>query len=63
MLASPAMRAFGRSLQVLGLVLPITGLLLALQSRSGMDAMGYEFGLLALGAGVFWIGLTIQRRA
>lgn len=57
------MRTLGRALQVLGLVLPLTGLLLALQSGRSMDAMSWEFGLLVAGVAVFWAGLQIQRRA
>jgi hypothetical protein len=50
---------FGRALQFLGLSLPITGLLMGLQSQ-GSEAMQYEFGLLALGAAVFFIGWKMQ---
>ena len=57
------MRGFGRALQTVGLVLPLTGLMMSLSSRGGMDAMSFEFGLLAGGVALFWIGLTIQRRA
>ena len=57
------MRTLGRGLQALGLVLPLTGLMMALQAGGGMDAMSYEFGLLVLGVVVFWIGLQIQKKA
>ncbi len=56
------MRALGRGLQALGLVLPLTGLFMSLQKGGGMDAMSYEFGLLVLGVIVFWIGWEIQKR-
>ena len=57
------MRALGRGLQTLGLVLPLTGLLMSLQKGGGIDAMSYEFGLLVLGVIVFWVGLQIQKKA
>ena len=56
------MHALGRALQVLGLVLPLTGLMLSIQSRGGMDAMSYEFGMLVGGAAIFWVGLQLQRK-
>jgi hypothetical protein len=49
----------GRALQFVGLALPITGLLMGLQSQ-GTEAMQYEFGLLAIGAAVFFVGWKIQ---
>ena len=55
------MRAFGRALQFVGLVLPLTGLMMSIQSGGGMEAMGFEFGLLVAGAAVFFIGLQLQR--
>ena len=43
--------------------MPLTGLMMSLSSGGGMDAMSYEFGLLVLGVAIFWVGLTIQRKA
>jgi hypothetical protein len=57
------MHLLGRALQVLGLVLPLTGLMLSLQKGGGMEAMSYEFGMLVVGAAVFWIGLQLQKKA
>jgi len=53
-------RAFGRGLQLIGLVLPITGFLLA-ESSLRDQAMTVELAFLALGAGVFWVGWRLQR--
>ena len=63
MLAFAGMHVFGRALQVLGLVLPLTGLMLSIQSGRGMDAMSYEFGMLVGGVAIFWIGLQLQGKS
>ena len=57
------MRMLGRALQVLGLVLPLTGLMISLQTKGGMSAMSYEFGMLIGGAAIFWVGLQIQAKS
>lgn len=57
------MRMLGRALQVLGLVLPLTGLMISLQSRDGMSAMSYEFGMLVGGAAIFLVGLRMQGKS
>jgi len=57
------MRALGRALQLLGLVLPLTGLMISLQSKGGMQAMSYEFGMLVGGVALFWIGLQLQGKS
>jgi len=51
---------FGRSLQVLGLVLLPMGLLYGFDGGPG--AMTLELGFLAVGAAVFMIGLKLQKR-
>lgn len=56
------MRTLGRALQLIGLVLPLTGLMMALQQQGG-DAMGFEMGLLGLGVLVFLAGVQLQKRA
>ncbi len=56
------MRTFARALQLLGLVLPLTGLMMALQQQGG-QAMVFEMGLLGLGVVVFVIGVQLQKRA
>jgi hypothetical protein len=53
-------RELGRTLQVIGLVLPLTGLLLGL-SGHGSRAMALEIGLLAGGAAVFFAGWWLAR--
>jgi len=54
-------RALGRSLQLLGLVLPLVGLLHALSGGARPEA--WELGLLAAGVCVFLAGWTLQRWA
>lgn len=54
------MQAFGRSLQVLGLVLLPIGLIYGFEG--GPNAMSLEIGFLAAGAAVFLLGLRLQRR-
>ena len=49
------MRSIGRGLQVIGLVLPLTGLMLGEASLDGTNAMAFEFGFLALGAALFLV--------
>lgn len=56
------MRSLGRFLQLLGLVLPLTGLMMAIGGQGG-EAMAFEMGLLGLGVVIFLVGLGIQRRA
>ena len=56
------MRSIGRGLQVLGLILPLTGLMLGEASPDSSNAMAFEFGFLALGAALFLIGLQLARR-
>ena len=53
------MRTLGRTLQVVGLVLPITGFLLA-ESSMRQQAMTVEFGMLAAGAGIFILGWKLR---
>jgi hypothetical protein len=55
------MRAVGRALQFLGLVLLPAGLLLAWEG--GPDAMALEIGFGLAGGAVFLIGLQLQRRS
>ena len=57
-----AMHGIARGLQLIGLVLPLTGFMLA-ESSFRDQAMTVELGLLALGAGIFWAGWRLQRRA
>jgi hydrogenase/urease accessory protein HupE len=55
------MRSLGRGLQVLGLVLPLTGLMLGEASTNSSNAMAYEFGFLALGAALFVAGMQLAK--
>jgi hypothetical protein len=55
-----AVAKLGRFLQFLGLVIVPMGFLYGLER--GPRAMSLELGLLAAGAAVFLIGLTLQRR-
>ncbi|MHC4223738.1 MAG: hypothetical protein ACYSX0_03965 [Planctomycetota bacterium] len=55
------MREVGRALQVIGLVLPLTGLMLGL-SGSGSRAMNLEIALLGGGAAIFTLGWWLQRQ-
>jgi len=55
------MRTVARGIQFIGLVIPLTGMFLTLDSTGG-SAMTYSFGGLAVGALVFWIGWTLQHR-
>jgi hypothetical protein len=54
-------REVGRALQVIGLVLPLTGLMLGL-SGSGSRAMNLEIALLGGGAAIFTLGWWLQRQ-
>ena len=56
------MRGFGRGLQVVGLVIPISGIFLAEETR-GAQSMVYSFGALLVGAGIFYAGWLIQGKA
>ncbi|MHC4955289.1 MAG: hypothetical protein ACYTGZ_15655 [Planctomycetota bacterium] len=56
------MRSLGRTLQVVGLVIPLSGIFLA-ESVAGLSAMTFSFGGLAFGAALFWAGWKIQRMA
>jgi len=47
---------------MVGLVLPVTGLLMGMSS-GGMQAMSLEFGLMAVGAGIFVVGWWLQNKA
>jgi len=53
------MRTFGRLLQVVGLVIPLSGIFLA-ESSIGMRSMTFSFGGLLVGATVFWVGWKLQ---
>jgi hypothetical protein len=55
------MRGFGRSLQLLGLVLLPVGLIYGLER--GPSSMALEIGFGVAGVAVFLIGLALQRRA
>ena len=55
------MRATGRALQVLGLILLPLGVLFALEG--GPHAMSLEIGLGLAGVAVFLLGLQLQRRS
>ena len=57
------MRTLGRGLQLLGMTLPLVGILMAETATSGGNAMAFDFGLLALGAAVFLFGVRLGRRA
>jgi hypothetical protein len=54
------MRGFGRSLQLLGLVLLPVGLIYGLER--GPSSMALEIGFGVAGVAVFLIGLALQRR-
>jgi len=56
------MRALGRMLQVIGLVIPLSGIFLA-ESTLGTQSMTYSFGGLLVGAAIFWIGWRMQGTA
>lgn len=56
------MRGLGRGLQVIGLVIPISGIFLAEETR-GVQSMTYSFGALIVGAAIFYAGWLIQGRA
>ena len=53
------MRALGRTLQLAGLVVPLSGIFLA-ESTLGTQSMTYSFGGLLVGAAIFWIGWKMQ---
>lgn len=55
------MRKLGRGLQLLALVLLLVGLFFGLER--GPNAMSLELGLLGAGAGLFLLGLQLQKRA
>ena len=55
------MRSLARGLQAIGLVLPITGLLMGI-STGGMQAMSLEFGMLAGGVAIFLLGWWLQAK-
>ena len=54
------MRGFGRSLQILGLVLLPVGLIYGLERGPG--SMALEIGFGAAGVAAFLVGLALQRR-
>lgn len=54
------MRGFGRSLQLLGLVLLPVGLIYGIER--GPNAMALEIGFGVAGVAVFLLGLALQRR-
>lgn len=59
------MRSFARGLQVIGLTIPLSGVFMVEStpdSSSGLT-MAYSFGSLLLGAGIFYVGWLLQRRA
>ncbi|MHC4940990.1 MAG: hypothetical protein ACYTHK_18800 [Planctomycetota bacterium] len=56
------MRSLARGIQVVGLVIPITGFLLSTDT-DGAIAMTYSFGGLGIGVAVFWLGWVLQQRA
>jgi len=56
------MRALGRILQVVGLVIPLSGIFLA-ESTLGTQSMTYSFGGLLVGATLFWVGWRLQGAA
>ena len=55
----PAVRKLGRALQLVGLVVPLVGLMHGLQR--GPRAEAWELGLLAGGVAVFLLGWQLQR--
>jgi hypothetical protein len=59
------MRSFARGLQVIGLTVPLAGIFLVESdsNTSGSMTMAYSFGSLLLGAGLFYVGWMLQRRA
>jgi len=59
-LGLPHVRGFGRSLQILGLVLLPVGLIYGLER--GPNAMALEIGFGAAGVALFLVGLALQRR-
>ncbi|MHC4974447.1 MAG: hypothetical protein ACYTG3_19180 [Planctomycetota bacterium] len=54
------MRGFGRSLQLLGLILLPVGLIYGIER--GPNAMALEIGFGVAGVAVFLLGLALQRR-
>ncbi|MEM8882948.1 MAG: hypothetical protein AAGD14_02670 [Planctomycetota bacterium] len=54
------MRTFARAIQVIGLVIPVAGFLLSLDTVGGIS-MTYSFGGLGLGAGIFYLGWLLQQ--
>ena len=54
------MRGFGRSLQLLGLVLLPVGLIYGLER--GSNAMALEIGFGTAGVALFLVGLALQRK-
>jgi len=54
------MRGFGRSLQLLGLVLLPVGLIYGLER--GPNAMALEIGFGTAGVALFLLGLALQRK-
>ena len=53
------MRALGRFLQLVGLVIPLSGIFLA-ESSLGMQSMTFSFGGLLVGAMIFYVGWRLQ---
>ena len=53
------MRRLGRSIQIVGLVVPLSGIFLA-EGVVGLPAMTFSFGGLLVGAAIFWAGWKIQ---
>ncbi len=56
------MTTIARGLQLLGLALPIAGVLLAEGGAQPGQAMTFEFGFLVAGAALFYVGWRLQRR-
>ncbi len=56
------MRGIGRGLQVVGLVIPLSGIFLA-EETQGVQSMTYSFGALLVGAAIFYAGWLIQGKA
>ena len=55
----PTVRTLGRFLQVVGLVIPLSGIFLA-ESSIGMQSMTFSFGGLFVGAIFFYVGWRMQ---
>lgn len=56
------MRTLARGLQLIGLALPLAGILLAEGGSHPGDAMTFEVIFLLAGAGVFYVGWRLQQR-